>query len=79
VEAAARAALAGRGDDPVERLRVEVVFGAARIIDGDKPYLVKQAAEILRTYLIDLVGHAEPKGGEADALRDLVETLRSPD
>jgi hypothetical protein len=73
IEAAARAALSGRGGaDHVEAMRVQVVFKAARIMDGDKPHLFRQAAAVLRETVIDILGQVEPKDGEADELRALL-------
>jgi hypothetical protein len=78
IEAAARAALAGHGgDDAVERMRLEVVYRAARLMDAGPAHLFKQSADVLRQTVIDLIGHAEPKDGETAVLQDFVASIQS--
>jgi hypothetical protein len=78
IETAARAALAGHGGgDLVETMRLEVVFKAARIMDGDKPHLFRQAAAVMRETVVDVLGLVEPKDGEADALQGFLESIQA--
>jgi hypothetical protein len=78
IESAARAALPDDEDNPVARLRREVVFAAARIMDDrTKAHLFSAQSNVLRVTVLDLIAQKPPKDGEADALREFVETIGS--
>lgn len=80
IETAARAALesVATDGDLVMRLRVEIVVAAARNLDTPKlQYQFRANAETLRAILADIVSVSPEKGGEVNALADLVGKIRS--
>lgn len=79
IEAAARRALASvGGDSALAVLRRETAFRAAAAMDDPKvtPFL-KSVTEVLRVTVADLLADAPEKGGETDALNELMGTFGS--
>ena len=78
IEFEARRLLEAMGDDAVTALRREVVFRAAQILDDPKKSsLFKDAANIVRAFLGDLLAARGAEGGEDDALASWLASLGS--
>lgn len=76
IEREARALLDTYDRDAVTRLRREVVFGAARIMDDrSKASLFRNAAQVVRDFVADILASTNAGDGEADALRDFLASL----
>jgi len=81
IEEAAREALGTvGGDEPLAKMRREVVFRAAAVMDNPKfaPFF-KSAADVLRVTVGDLLAESPAKDGEADALAGIMATFGGSD
>lgn len=76
IEAGFREALNDPTDSALVRARREVVFAAARNMDNPKhaPFF-KSHADVIRATVSDLIAATPAKDGEADALKELVESF----